>query len=277
MLVTITSRRTFTLCAGLAGLAVLGCRRAPDVRPLRLGTTTTVRQSGMLAVAESLWHGAPLATVIGPSGQILRSAAAGDLDVVLTHAPALEARFLGHATAVERCPFVTSRFVVVGPATDPAGVRGARDAADALRRIAAREATFISRGDSSGTHEREVALWRAAALAPWEGTRRRSWYVESGADQTTTLRLADERRAYALADLPTLATLRELALQPLFGDDTVLLNHYSISLVRHSSANPEARAFFRWALDTWRRAVLAIRLTDGTPAFAPSPGVCVTS
>src|SRR5512146_2962414 len=213
MPVTITPRSSFTLCAGLA---IVACGRTPDIRPLRLGTTTTVQQSGMLAVAESLWHGVPLATVIGPSGQILRSAEAGDLDVVLTHAPALEAKFLGNATAVERCPFVTSRFVVVGPAADPAGVRGARDAADALRRIAARGATFVSRGDSSGTHEREVALWRAAALAPWEGPRRRSWYVESGTDQTTTLRLADERRAYALADLPTLATLRDLELQPVF-------------------------------------------------------------
>jgi len=273
MPVTITLRRVFILCVGLA---VPACRRAPEVRPLRLGTTTTVRQSGMLTVAESLWHGAPLATVIGPSGQILRSAAAGDLDVVLTHAPALESKFLGNGTAVERCPFVTSRFVVVGPAADPAGVRGARDAADALRRIAAHGATFVSRGDSSGTHERELALWRAAALAPWEGTRHRSWYVESGGDQTTTLRLADERRAYALADLPTLATLGDLALQPLFGDDTVLLNRYSISLVRAPTANPEARPFFTWALETWRHEVLAIRLADGTPTFESSPGACVT-
>ena len=274
MPVTITPRRSFTLCAGLA---IVACGRTPDIRPLRLGTTTTVQQSGMLAVAESLWHGVPLATVIGPSGQILRSAAAGDLDVVLSHAPALEAKFLGHATAVERCPFVTSRFVVVGPATDPAGVRGAHDAADALRRIAARGATFVSRGDSSGTHERELALWRAAALAPWEGTRHRRWYVESGADQTTTLRLADERRAYALADLPTLTTLRDLTLEPLFGDDTVLYNRYSITLVRLPTANPAARPFFTWALDTWRRQVLDIHLADGTPAFVPSPGACITS
>lgn len=272
--VTILTRRTFIL--GVA-LALPSCRHAPAVRPLRLGTTTTVRQSGMLAVAESLWRGTPLATVIGPSGQILRSAAAGDLDVVLTHAPALETKILGHGTAAERCPFVTSRFVVVGPAADPAGVRGARDASDALRRIARHGATFVSRGDSSGTHERELALWRAAALAPWEVARDRTWYVESGTDQTTTLRLADERRAYALADLPTLATLRDLALQPLFAGDTVLLNRYSISLIRLPAANPEARRFFTWALDTWRRQVLAIRLADGTAAFEPSPGACVTS
>ena len=272
MPLTIDPRRAFMLCLGLT---LPACQRAPQARPLRLGTTTTVRQSGMLAVAESLWREAPLATVIGPSGQILHSAVQGDLDVVLTHAPALETKFLGTGAAEERCPFVTSRFVVVGPAADPAGVRGARDAADALRRIAAHGATFISRGDSSGTNEREIVVWRLAGLEPWTGHH--PWYLESGTDQTTTLQLADERSAYALADRPTLATLRFLALQPLFGDDTVLLNRYSISLIRTPAPNPEARAFFQWALDTWRPAVLAIRLGDGTPAFEPSPGACITS
>lgn len=275
MPVTITPRRNFTLCACLAGLAVLACHRAPDVRPLRLGTTTTVRQSGMLAVAESLWREPQLATVIGPSGLILHAAAQGDLDVVLTHAPALETKLLGGGAALERCPFVTSRFVVVGPAADPAGVRGAPDAAEAFRRIAAHAMTFVSRGDSSGTNEREVAVWRSAGLEPWAGDH--PWYLESGTDQTTTLRLADERRAYALADLPTLATLRDLTLQPLFGDDTVLLNRYSITLVRTPVPHPEARRFFAWALDRWRAAVLAIRLRDGTAAFERSPGACVAS
>ena len=245
------------------------------MRPLRLGTTTTVRQSGMLAVAESLWRDPPLATVIGPSGQILRAAAQGDLDVVLTHAPALETKFLGAGAALERCPFVTSRFVVAGPSRDPAAVREARDAADAFRRITARGATFVSRGDSSGTHEREVAVWRSAGLAPWD--TRPAWYLESGADQTTTLRLADERGAYALADLPTLATLRGLDLRPLFGGDSVLVNRYTISLVRLPAPHPDARRFFTWALDQWRAGVLAIRLSDGTAAFERSPGACVAS
>jgi tungstate transport system substrate-binding protein len=243
-------------------------------RALRLGTTTTVRQSGMLAVAESLWRDPPLAAVIAPSGQILRSAAQGDLDVVLTHAPALEAKILVPENTVERCPFVTSGFVVVGPAADPAGVRAAGDAAEAFRRIAARGAAFVSRGDSSGTHERELAVWRRAELAPWRPGH--AWYLESGTDQTTTLRLADERGAYALADLPTLAALHDLALQPLFGSDTMLVNRYSISLMRVAAPHPAARRFLAWALDTWRRRLLTIRLGDGTPAFAVAPGDCTT-
>lgn len=243
-------------------------------RALRLGTTTTVRQSGMLAVAESLWNGPPLATVIGPSGQILRSAAQGDLDVVLTHAPALEAKILVPENTIERCPFVTSGFAVVGPAADPADVRTAGDAAEAFRRIATRGATFVSRGDSSGTHERELAVWHRAGLAPWQAGH--GWYLESGTDQTTTLRLADERGAYALADLPTLATLHDLALQPLFGGDTMLVNRYSISLMRLPAPHPAARRFFLWARDTWRSRLLTIRLGNGTPAFAAAPGACIT-
>jgi len=254
----------------VTSIAVLGAALAcgPQPRPLRLGTTTTVQQSGMLGIAESLWTGARLATVIGPSGQILRSAAQGDLDVVLTHAPALEAKFLAGDVTLARCPFVTSRFAVVGPSDDRAGVAAALSAAEAFRRIASRGAMFVSRGDSSGTHERELAVWRAAGIDP----ARQPWYVESGTDQTSTLRLADERGAYALADLPTLAALEDLSLRPLFSADTALMNRYTLTLVRTPTPHPAAREFVTWALDAWRERVLAIRLPDGTPAFERPPG-----
>ncbi len=224
----------------------------------------------MLALGESLWTGARLATIIGPSGQILHSAAQGDLDLVLTHAPALEAKILTGASALARCPFVTSRFAIVGPPADTAGVAAARSAAGAFRRIAATGALFVSRGDSSGTHERELAVWRAAGIDPTG----RSWYLESGTDQTTTLQLADERGAYALADLPTLARLPRLSLRPLFSADSNLLNRYTLTLVRSAPPHPAARDFLAWALDNWRARVLAILLPDGTAAFEPSVGMC---
>jgi len=258
--------RHVTLLA-LCGVA-LAC--GPRERPLRLGTTTTVAQSGMLAQGESLWTGARLATIISPSGQILHSAAQGDLDLVLTHAPALEARILTGSAALARCPFVTSRFAVVGPTSDPARVAAARSAAEAFQRIAATGAPFVSRGDSSGTHERERAVWRAAGIDPTG----RSWYLESGTDQTTTLQLADERGAYALGDLPTLARLPRLSLRPLFSSDSSLLNRYTLTLVRTPSPHPAARDFLAWALDTWRARVLAILLPNGTAAFEPSVGTC---
>src|SRR2546422_3052755 len=151
-------------------LTAAACRAGPA--PLRLGTTYTVQQSGALAVLESLWTGpAPLTTVVAPSGQILRSAANGDLDVVITHAPALERRLLvGPGHALLRCPLAASRFAVVGPAADPARVATAATAADAFRRIASVGGPFVSRGGSSGTHVKELALWRPAGGAP--GARR---------------------------------------------------------------------------------------------------------
>src|SRR5437016_11437913 len=255
--------RAALVCGWLAA-----CHSGPS--PLRLGTTYTVQQSGVLAVLESLWTGPRFTTVVAPSGQILRAAANGDLDVVITHAPALEQRLLvdpGHTLL--RCPFVASRFAIVGPAADPARVATAATAAEAFRRIAAAGGPFVSRGDSSGTHVKELGLWRAAGVTPAP-----RWYLESGADQAATLHLADERRAYALADLPTYAKLRDLGLRVLFVADTALTNPYTLYVVRHPAAPPAAGAFATWATHAGREAVLARRLPDGTPAFVPRAGDC---
>ena len=252
----------------LLGL-LAACRSGPA--PLRLGTTYTVQQSGALAVLESLWTGPPpFTTVVAPSGHILRAAANGDLDVVITHAPTLEQRLLvGPGHALLRCPLAASRFAVVGPAADPAHVATATTAAEAFRRIAARGGPFVSRGDSSGTHVKELALWHAAGVTP---TPR--WYLESGADQAATLHLADERRAYALADLPTYAKLSGLASRILFAADTALSNPYTLYLVRRPDPHPAAGDFVTWAMSAGREAVLALRLPDGMPAFVTRPGEC---
>ena len=240
-------------------------------RPLRLGTTHTVEQSGALVLLDSLGPPFAIATVIGPSGQILHAGARGDLDVVLTHAPSLEARLViapGHV--VLRCPFVVSRFAIVGPPNDPAGVRAAAGAADALRRIASRRALFVSRGDSSGTHTRELELWAAAGLNPHDS----AWYIESGTDQAATLTLADERRAYALADLPTVARVPRLALGPLLADDSALANPYTLYVTRGSARGADAERLVGWALEHWRPRLVSLQLPDGTPAFTPAAGGC---
>jgi tungstate transport system substrate-binding protein len=246
------------------------CHSAPHApRPLRLGTTYTVQQSGALAVLESLWTGAPLAVVVAPSGQVLQAGARGDLDLTITHAPSLEARLLGSDHALLRCPLVASRFAIVGPIADPAGAASAPTAAAAFRRIATARQVFVSRGDSSGTHVKELALWRASGTRP-----ERPWYLESGADQATTLHLADERNGYALADLPTLAKLRDLRLRVLFAADTALTNPYTLHVVRTGEPHPAAAVFARWAMDTARERILALRLPDGTPGFARREGTC---
>ncbi len=242
-----------------------------EARPLRLGTTTTVELSGALKILDSLHPPAAVAVVIGPSGQILRSAAAGDLDVVITHAPSLEQRLLiAPGRAALRCPLVASRFAIVGPVTDPAKVAGAATAAEALRRIAGARAPFASRGDSSGTHVKELALWAGAGVSP----KGRPWYLETGGDQGATVRVADERRAYALVDLPTFSQLKGLDLRVLFTADTALLNPYTLYVVRSPSPHPAAAAFAAWALADWRARLLALQLDGGMAAFQPVAGEC---
>jgi len=222
---------------------------------------------------DSLWRGGPLAKVIGPSGQILRSASDGDLDVVITHAPALEAKWLGGERAALRCPLVASRFAIVGPAADPARVASATSAADAMTRIARRRAPFVSRGDSSGTHMKELALWQSAGVTP----RGAGWYTESGTSQAATLQIADERVAYAIADLPTLAHVQGIALRVLFSADTALLNPYTLFIISAPHEHPAARAFASWAMEVWRDRLVAVRLPDGAAAFAPGTGGCVAT
>lgn len=235
---------------------------------MRLGTTTTVEQSGVLAVLDSLQPPAKVAVVIGGSGQILRSAAAGDLDVVITHAPSLEDRLLvapGHASL--QCPFVASSFALVGPPADPAHIAGAASAVEALRRIAAARATFVSRGDSSGTHVKELALWASAGVTPPPSPRGRPWYLETGADQAATLRVADERHGYALVDLPTFAKLKGVELRVLVAGDTALRNPYTLYVVRTPTAHPAAAAFATWAITEWRARLLTL-------SFQPLAGSC---
>jgi len=261
-------------------LAVVGicaahaaCTRGTQAAPLRLGTTTTVEQSGALALLDSLHPAIPVRVVVGASGTILHAAAAGDLDVVITHAPTLEQRLLidpGHAAL--RCPFVASRFAIVGPPADPAHVAAATTAAEAFRRIANARAAFVSRADSSGTHIKELSLWKSAAVRP--DAPGNTWYVQAGGDQAATLRIADERAAYALADVPTFTRLTGIDLRLLFIADTVLGNPYTLYVIRSASPDNAAMQFSSWAMSDWRPRLLAVRLPGGAAAFEPLDGEC---
>ena len=249
------------------------CTRGTQAAALRLGTTTTVEQSGALALLDSLHPAIPVRVVVGASGTILHSAAAGDLDVVITHAPTLEQRLLidpGHAAL--RCPFVASRFAIVGPPADPAHVAAAATAAEAFGRIANARAAFVSRADSSGTHIKELSLWKSAAVRP--DAPGNTWYVQAGGDQAATLRIADERAAYALADLPTFTRLTGIDLRLLFIADTVLGNPYTLYVIRSASPDNAAMQFSSWAMADWRPRLLAVRLPGGAAAFEPLDGEC---
>jgi tungstate transport system substrate-binding protein len=263
------------LAATLLSAGLNACSSESHATSLRLGTTYTVEQSGALAFLDSLQPPVPVRVIIQASGQIIRSAAARDLDVVITHAPSLEQRLLVAPGRVSlRCPFVASRFAIVGPSADPARVSAAPTAADAFHRIASARAAFISRGDSSGTHIKELSLWQVAGIAP---SRTDSWYIQTGVDQAATLRLADERGAYALADLPTFTRLTGLDLRVLFAADSALGNPYTLYVIRSTPEQLAAERFSSWALAAWRPKLLALRLPDGEAAFVPLTGGCAAA
>lgn len=214
------------LVAALA-LAGLGAPAAAQSRVVILSTTTSTQDSGLLDVLVPMFErtsGYTLKTVSVGTGQALVLAARGEADVTLAHAPEVERTYVADGRLLNRRLVMVNDFVLVGPEADPAKVRGETSAAAALARIAAAGARLVSRGDRSGTHLLELALWKRAGVEPAA-----PWYIESGQGMGATLGLADDRRAYTLADRATfLAFGKRLALRVVVEGDRALLNVYSV-------------------------------------------------
>jgi len=220
----------------VAGLVLLGLgllRAAPGDgaadRAVILATTTSTEDSGLLDVLGPLFErrtGYPVRAVAVGTGAALKLGADGDADVVLVHAPALEREYLGKGVLIDRRLVMHNDFVLVGPPADPAGIRrqSAGRAAGALGQIARTGSRFVSRGDRSGTHLQEQALWKAAGVVPGG-----DWYVESGQGMGATLTIASEKRAYTLTDRGTyLAFRRRVELRIVLEGDPALANVYHV-------------------------------------------------
>ena len=246
--------------------------------PVRLGATFTLEQSGALSAIDSLYPGPHFVTIIGPSGQVLREAAAGDLDLVIAHAPGLERRLLIEPALIERrCPLFASRFGIAGPPGDPAHIRDLASGVAAFRRIAGVGAVFVSRGDSSGTHQKERELWALAGVDPDP----EQWHIESGAGQIANILQAAEWRGYTLVDLPTFTLMKrqrgdrlELELLVAPPGDTALTNPYTLYVMRSTTQHTRATALADWLATGWRDHVLALRQPDGDAAFVRREGEC---
>jgi tungstate transport system substrate-binding protein len=208
----------------LAGLPLTAeAQRSPVI----LSTTTSTQDSGLLDVLVPLFErqtGYSVKTIAVGTGQALALAARGEADVVLAHAPALEKKYVADGKMLNRRLVMYNDFVIIGPAEDPAKIKGVTKAADALKAIAASGSRFVSRGDNSGTHNLEKALWKLAGVEPQTG-----WYIESGQGMGATLGIADDRKAYALTDRGTyLAFQKRVRLPVLVEGDAPLLNIYSV-------------------------------------------------
>lgn len=240
-----------------------------------LATTTSAENSGLLDVILpdfTARTGIRVKVVAVGSGQALALARRGDADIVLSHAPAEEERLVSEGHGLERRVLMHGDFVILGPGTDPAGIKGMRDAAAALARVARSGALFVSRGDDSGTHARERALWEAAGVPP-EGP----WYISAGAGMSATLRLAAEKGAYTLSDRATyLMTKGRLAdLTVLVEGDGRLRNPYAVIAVnpgRHPRVNHAgAVALITYLFSPEGQEAIANfgRAETGQPVFTP--------
>jgi tungstate transport system substrate-binding protein len=221
-----------------------GCGDGSD--ELILATTTSTQDSGLLDVLVPQFedeHGYKVKTIAVGSGEALRLASEGEADVVLAHSPKAEEEFMAAGNGESRLIVMHNDFVVVGPADDPAGIVDSPTAAEALERLASAETIFLSRGDESGTHTKELSLWTAAGIEPGG-----SWYQETGQGMGATLTVASEKQGYTLSDRGTyLAQKDSLDLELLFEGDKALFNQYHVIVVnpeKHSKVNAEAaRAF----------------------------------
>lgn len=270
---------------GLALLAVLvwssavhpAAAQAPSSRVVILSTTTSTQDSGLLDVLVPMFErqtGHSVKTISVGTGQALALAARGEADVTLAHAPALEKKYVAEGKMQNRRLVMYNDFVIIGPSSDPARIKGMSKATDALKRIAESGSRFVSRGDKSGTHALEVALWKQAGVEP-----KGAWYIESGQGMGQTLGIANERGAYTITDRATfLAFQKRITLPILVEKDRPLLNIYSVMEVNPANGprvNPTGgKAFADFMLAPETQAVIKAFGVDkyGQPLFVPIGG-----
>src|SRR5215813_11185098 len=242
-----------------------------------LSTTTSTQDSGLLDVLVPMFEsktGYSVKTLSVGTGQALALAAKGEADVALVHAPTLEKKYVAEGKLLNRRLVMYNDFVIIGPADDPAKIKGLTDSVEAMKKIAGSQSRFVSRGDKSGTNLLELALWKQAGVEP-----KGAWYIESGQGMGQTLGIADDRRAYTITDRGTwLAFQKRIDLPILVEKDKPLLNIYSVMEVnpangpRVNVAGGKAFADFMVAPAT--QAVIRTFGVDkfGQPLFVPIAG-----
>ncbi len=265
-------------CACLAAALFGAVPARGQVRDLVLATTTSVRDAGLLDALLPEFerqHGRRVKVIAVGSGQAMELGRRGEADLLVVHDPDAELAFMARGYGSERQAFAYNEFVIVGPPADPAGIRGMGSAPRAFAAIARARATFVARGDRSGTQAKERRLWSLAGLSP--DAQRDDWYRESGQGMGATLQIASEIRAYTLTDIGTfLGHVAPLELQVMVEGDTLLHNPYHIVLVNAARfpwvdvAGARALRDYLLSAPTQRRIAAFGRERFGRSLFVPA-------
>jgi tungstate transport system substrate-binding protein len=237
---------------------------------LKLATTTSTENSGLLQVLlppfEKAYECQVDVIAVG-TGKALKLAEAGDVDVVMVHARKKEEAFVSAGYGVERRELMYNDFVLLGPVDDPAGIKGNKDASRALQKLASAQALFVSRGDQSGTHTKELELWQAVEVLPAG-----AWYLETGRGMGEVITMANERQGYTLADRGTYIAYRDkIDLQIMVEGDKRLFNPYGVMAVnqkRHPHVKHElALAFIDYLTSRTGQKIIAEYRKNGETLF----------
>jgi len=267
----------------IAPIALLGgmLMSAPTLaqeKSILLQSTTSTANSGLYDYILPMFTGKTgiqVNVVAVGTGQAIKNAQNGDGDVLLVHAKSAEEKFVAEGYGVERFDVMYNDFIIVGPPSDPAKIAGGSDAAAALKAIADSRSLFVSRGDNSGTHKKEMALWKAAGVDAGAGSG--TWYRETGSGMGATLNAAVGMGAYALTDRGTWISFKNKGdYKVVVEGDKNLFNQYGVILVnphKHPRVKQaEGQAFIDWILGDEGQAAIASYTLDGQQLFFPNAG-----
>jgi tungstate transport system substrate-binding protein len=275
--------RTCSIALIISVMSVVFCvlpsiAAPPQQKNIILATTTSTQDSGLLDVLLPVFNKATgyfVKTIAVGSGQAMAMGQKGEADVLLVHSPDAEKKFMAEGYGVNRKLVMHNDFIILGPKTDPAGIKGSRSSLEAFRKIASANAVFMSRGDNSGTHAKERSIWKAAGINP-EGQK---WYQQTGLGMGQTLNVAAEKKTYILADRGTyLALKKNLGLDVLVEGDAVLLNIYHVIEVNHAKwpkvNNAGAKAFSDFMVGRQTQDIIRKFGVEkyGSPLFFPDAG-----
>jgi tungstate transport system substrate-binding protein len=257
---------------------VFAAKAAPKQKNIILATTTSTQDSGLLDVLIPIFEkktGYFVKTIAVGSGQAMAMGQKGEADVLLVHSPDAEKKFIDEGYGINRRLVMHNDFIIVGPAEDPAKIKTAKSAAEAMKLIAQTNALFVSRGDNSGTHAKEKTLWKKAEIIPGG----QKWYQETGLGMGQTLNVVAEKKGYTLADRGTYLSMKKnLGLEILTEGDTALLNIYHVIEVNGAKwpkANAQgAKAFADFMVSKKTQDMIKTFgvAKFGSPLFFPDAG-----